>query len=77
MSSLFGSDERPTPTAPQAPTPPPVMPDPFAPDVMAARRRSVTESTRRGGRSSTTLTAPGRASSTLAGGYSGGTLGTA
>lgn len=51
MKGLFGAPPAPTPT------PPPVMPDPNSPAVLAARRDAMGQA-QRGGRASTTLTTP-------------------
>lgn len=61
-SSLFGSKQQPvTPTV----IPPPTMPDPMSPDVLAARRKALSTAMQ-GGRQSTQLTTP------LAAGMGGG-----
>lgn len=61
LKGLFGAPAAPTPP------PPPVMPDPMSPDVMAAKRKAMTDAVA-SGRQSTTLTT----SSPLAAGIQAG-----
>lgn len=56
---------------PPKPEDPPVMPDPEAPDVLAARKREMEDGMKAGRAASVLTTARG----TLAGGYGGGKLG--
>lgn len=76
MSSLFGGGGSTTVVQAPTPLPPPTMPDPSAPENIAAAALQARQDAMRAGRASTILTNAGTRPPTIAGGTLGGSGGT-